>query len=187
MKHELYREWMLNDGPGSEEQASELRAHLAVCDSCRRIQRGWRGARSAIEASAPVQPAAGFVQRFELRLAAKRAAEARRQVALIFALSVIGALGSALLLLDLAWTGLADGLAEILRTYTAARETIAVGLGVLLDGVGSLSIAPNGLVLLGLTIALLGTSAAVFTGLGGLWAAAVYRYAEPELTIGGSK
>lgn len=187
MKHQPYREWMLNDGPASEEQASELRAHLAVCEPCRRIQRGWQGARSAIKASASMGPAAGFVQRFELRLAAQRAADARRQVALIFALSVVGALGSALLLLDLASVGVVNGLAEILRTYLAARETIAVALGVLLDGVGGVSMAPIGLILLGLTTALLGTFATVFTGLGGLWAAAVYRYAEPDLTIGGSK
>ncbi|MDX1600017.1 MAG: zf-HC2 domain-containing protein, partial [Anaerolineales bacterium] len=185
MKHEPYREWLLDDGRVSEEQASELQAHLAVCDSCRRIQRGWQGARSAIEASAPVGPADGFVQRFELRLAARRAADARRQVGWIFALSVVGALGSALLLLVLTSGGVVNGLAETLRTYMAARETVAVALGVLFDGVGGLSMVPIGVVLLGLTIALLGTIATLFTGLGGLWAAAVYRYAEPELTIGG--
>lgn len=187
MKHQPYREWMLNDGPRSEEQAAELKEHLAECASCRSLHRSWRGVRGMFDASASVPPPTGFVQRFELRMAAQRTAEDRQQVLLIFALSVVGSLGSALLLLDLASVGLVDGLAESLRTFMAARETIALVLGVLFDGVDRLSIAPVGLALVGLTIAVLGMITAVFAGLGGLWAAAVYRYAEPELTIGGSK
>jgi hypothetical protein len=90
MDHRPFEDWLLTDETLNFQQKRELNAHLQTCRSCSAIAEvnlAFRSARLA-------EPAAGFADRFQVRLAAQRKAMRRRNVIgfAVLTLSVAGLL-----------------------------------------------------------------------------------------------
>jgi anti-sigma factor RsiW len=68
MDHKRYENWIFADGDLSPRDRRELHDHLAVCDRCLRLERGWRTARGKLISTAPAGPAPGFAGRWAQRL-----------------------------------------------------------------------------------------------------------------------
>ena len=88
MNHRPFEDWLLEDQPLTPEQKHELQSHLRTCAACAAIAES----NLALHSVKMVSPAAGFVDRFQTRLAEQRKAARIRQIigTLIF---VIGGLG----------------------------------------------------------------------------------------------
>ena len=74
MNHQPFEEWLLNDTPLTAEQRRQLDSHVRACTSCAALVKTEKVMRAARMAS----PAPGFVTRFQVRLAAQKAADRRR-------------------------------------------------------------------------------------------------------------
>lgn len=88
MNHRPFEDWLLEDQPLTPEQKRELQSHLRECATCAAIAES----NLALHSVQMVSPAAGFVDRFQVRLAEQRKAARIRQIigTVIF---VIGGLG----------------------------------------------------------------------------------------------
>ena len=86
MNHQPFEEWLLNNTQITPEQRRELDSHLRDCTYCSAIVRTDKVLRTVRMAV----PAPGFVNRFQARLAAQKAADRRRW----FIGSVLFTLGS---------------------------------------------------------------------------------------------
>jgi hypothetical protein len=75
MNHQPFESWLLNEDTLDGQQQRELDSHLRSCASCAALvktERVLRGVKLAL-------PAAGFVQRFQTRLAVEKAVDRRRK------------------------------------------------------------------------------------------------------------
>ncbi len=116
MDHRPFEDWLLAGGSLTPQQKHQLDAHLQECHSCSALAEVDLAFRSARQA----EPAAGFVERFQSRLLARKQA-LRRRNALGFALLIVSVAG---LLLALSW--------PVLRALAASPlETISSGLAFL--------------------------------------------------------
>ncbi|MGE5074039.1 MAG: anti-sigma factor family protein [Anaerolineae bacterium] len=88
MNHRPFEDWLLDDQPLNPQQARELQAHVRSCTSCAAIAES----NMALHATRRVGPAAGFTDRFRLRLVKRRREQRWRQVIGTLVL-VIGGLG----------------------------------------------------------------------------------------------
>jgi hypothetical protein len=95
MDHRPFEDWLLEDPPLTGEQKRQLQAHLRSCPTCAALHE----VNLALAAARPVAPAAGFRARFQVRLAAHKAAQRRRLAAGLLSLSV----GVTAILFWLAW------------------------------------------------------------------------------------
>jgi hypothetical protein len=77
MNHQPFENWLLSDEPLSSDDTQALQEHMEACEDCRELQDSWQGVMSLIETTAPMEPAAGFVTRWQEHL------EADRQLALL--------------------------------------------------------------------------------------------------------
>ena len=75
MNHQPFEEWLLNEKLISPKQKLDLDDHLRVCSYCSALAETGK----ALHTVKRVSPAAGFSARFQVRLAAQRAAELRRR------------------------------------------------------------------------------------------------------------
>ncbi len=76
MNHQPFEEWLIQNKKLKEEEKRELDLHLRNCPRCAALAETGLALRAARMAS----PRAGFVTRFETRLAAKKAAERRQRL-----------------------------------------------------------------------------------------------------------
>ncbi len=88
MNHRPFEDWLLVDQPLTPEQKRELQSHLRTCAACTAIAES----NLALHSVRMVFPIAGFVDRFQARLAEQRKAARIHQIigTLIF---VVGGLG----------------------------------------------------------------------------------------------
>ncbi len=95
MDHRPFEDWLLAEEPLTTQQKRELTAHLQTCRSCSALAEVNLAFRSVRQA----EPAQEFVNRFQVRLAARQQALTRRNALgfLVLAVSVVG------LLAGLAW------------------------------------------------------------------------------------
>ncbi len=91
MNHQLIDNFLQDPAGLTAEQTSELQAHLAVCQECKRIHTSWLAAHNLIKTAPVVTAPAGFAARFQASLAERRRLAQRRQVR-IFGLSLTGAI-----------------------------------------------------------------------------------------------
>lgn len=75
MKHRPFEDWLLNELSLSPEQKRELESHLRTCAYCTALVETGKVLKSAKR----VSPVAGFTERFQVRLAARKAAERRQR------------------------------------------------------------------------------------------------------------
>lgn len=92
MNHYDYEAMIFTEKPLQPQAQADLLAHLDSCGECRSLATAWMGVQRDLTA-APVQaPAAGFTNRWELRLERDRQQVHHRQVLGSLALSLAGAL-----------------------------------------------------------------------------------------------
>jgi hypothetical protein len=75
MNHQPFEEWLLNEKLISPREKLDLDAHLRSCSYCSALAETGKALRNVKK----VSPVAGFSARFQMRLAAQRAAELRRK------------------------------------------------------------------------------------------------------------
>lgn len=90
MDHQPFETWLLADEPLTPQQKHELQAHVKTCRSCAAMAE----VNVALKSVRMAEPAAGFTDRFQVHLAARKAAQRRRNFwgFFILGLSVISAL-----------------------------------------------------------------------------------------------
>jgi len=86
MNHQPFEEWQLNDTHLTPTEKREFDAHLRACAHCAALTETGLALRSA----RVVAPAAGFVMRFQGRLAVQKIAERRRRLWGLFVLILAG-------------------------------------------------------------------------------------------------
>jgi hypothetical protein len=88
MNHRPFEDWLLEDKPLTPEEKRELQSHLRSCTSCTAIAES----NLALHSAKMAAPAAGFVNRFQARLAEQRKATRIRQI-IGAVILVVGGLG----------------------------------------------------------------------------------------------
>ena len=92
MDHRPFEDWLLNAQTLSAEESRQLNVHLQSCSSCTALAE----VNLALKSVKMAEPAAGFADRFQLRLEAQKAALRRRNFwgFLLLTLSVLSGLVS---------------------------------------------------------------------------------------------
>ena len=100
MDHRPFEDWLLEDQPLTIDQKRQLTTHLQACSACTALSE----VNLALRSVRVVMPAAGFSNRFQVRLAARKQALRRRNFwgFLLLTMSVLG------LLVWVAWPLLKD-------------------------------------------------------------------------------
>ncbi len=94
MSHQPYETWIFSDEPLLEGQKSELKAHLADCDSCAELNAAWRQVEKTFMQAPTVDPVSGFTNRWHTRLSIHRQQKQQRRLWLL----VMGLFGAATLI-----------------------------------------------------------------------------------------
>ena len=68
MNHQPFENWLLSDENLSPEDAGFLDEHLQSCEHCREIQDAWTGVLDLFQEVPDLEPAPGFVNRWQERL-----------------------------------------------------------------------------------------------------------------------
>ena len=187
MKHQPYREWALSKASLPQEQQRELEQHLQACPECRQWHRALNHVETMLGEATMVSPPAGFADRFQAGLARQRAGRQRRQAWFVLAFSLVGSLALVGLLAYATLATLPNMLAELLKGFLSFSAQVAIFGDILGSLIGFLPSPASNLLGVSMLVALLGSAMALFAGLGGLWAAAVFRFAYPTNRMGGSK
>jgi hypothetical protein len=90
MDHRPFEGWLLNNQILTADEKRQLNAHLQVCSSCTALAE----VNLALKSAKMAEPAAGFTDRFQVRLAARKQALRRRNFwgFLLLTLSVLSVL-----------------------------------------------------------------------------------------------
>ena len=88
MNHRPFEDWLLDDQPLTPQQQRDLQSHILNCGSCAAIAES----NLALHVTRRLQPAAGFTERFHVRLAARRRQQRWQQIVGTLVL-VLGGLG----------------------------------------------------------------------------------------------
>ena len=72
MNHQPFETWLFSDETLSPENADALSAHLESCNNCRELQDAWTGVIHLFDDVPQVEPAPGFTNRWQERLAEER-------------------------------------------------------------------------------------------------------------------
>ena len=88
MDHRPFEDWLLDNQPLTIDQKRQLNTHLRTCSSCTALAE----VNLALKSVRLAEPAAGFTDRFQVRLAARKQALRRRNFwgFVILTLSVLG-------------------------------------------------------------------------------------------------
>lgn len=84
MNHRPFEDWLLAEEPLTSDQKADLQDHLKACPSCQAMAE----VNLALRTKKVVAPASGFTTRFQSRLAVRRSAQRRRNMAGILILVV---------------------------------------------------------------------------------------------------
>ena len=80
MKHQPFENWLFSEEPLPADDGRELEDHLMDCDQCSGLENAWMDIASLFAEVPDVEPAPGFINRWQATLEADRAAEkAQRQ------------------------------------------------------------------------------------------------------------
>ena len=117
MSHQPFEEWIFEDEVLPVEKTRMLQAHLEDCSRCRKLSEAWHGARLVLVDPEIVEPAHGFVTRWQARQTEQRRRAAREQVSCVLGSAI---LGSGVLALPIA-----------LEVYSLLEAPAAVGSAVI--------------------------------------------------------
>lgn len=68
MNHQPFRSWLFSEGELTTDQAQALQDHLQSCEACSQLDSSWKELQALIDRSAQLEPAPGFVGRWQVRL-----------------------------------------------------------------------------------------------------------------------
>ena len=105
MNHQPFEDWLLSDESLDQEQETSLRQHLTDCPKCTTLSQVWQSVEQELARTPQISPAPGFTERWQARLAEKRAQKQRRLVWWAIGFSSSAALG---IFLALNWNRLAS-------------------------------------------------------------------------------
>ena len=74
MNHQPFENWLLSEDPLSEDDERALQEHLMVCDQCGELENAWLDISNLFAEVPEVEPAPGFVNRWQSTLEADQAA-----------------------------------------------------------------------------------------------------------------
>jgi hypothetical protein len=91
MDHRPFEDWLLDNQPLTTDQKRQLKTHLQTCSSCAALTE----VNLALKSVRMAVPAAGFTDRFQVRLAGKKQALRRRNFwgFVVLTLSMLGLIG----------------------------------------------------------------------------------------------
>jgi hypothetical protein len=87
MNHQPFESWLLSEEVLEQDQEHALREHLRHCERCASLEASWSDVHQLIDTAPHVGPAAGFVARWEDRLALERKKRHARQSWVFLALT----------------------------------------------------------------------------------------------------
>ncbi len=76
MNHQPFENWLLSEETLESEDAQALATHLETCNHCQEIQAAWMGVVDLFQDVPELEPAPGFLNRFQERLALEKQVEA---------------------------------------------------------------------------------------------------------------
>ena len=79
MNHQPFRGWLLSEQELTIEQAKALKEHLSACDACCQIETSWKELELAIKRSPELEPAPGFVDRWQAHLVNHQMVQQKRK------------------------------------------------------------------------------------------------------------
>jgi len=95
MKHLPYENWILDEPKLKPEEIKTLLHHLATCDQCRQLKRGWEASKSLLTKTKLAIPAPGFSARWQNTVIQKcKTEKVRRYRTTMFSLLVLTFLAS---------------------------------------------------------------------------------------------
>lgn len=123
MDHQPFETWLLADEPLTPQQKHELQTHMKTCRACAAIAE----VNMALKSVRMAAPAEGFANRFQVRLAARKVAQRRRNFwgFFILSLSVVS------ILIWIAWPVLSiafDSPVNLLASWLSTLISIWVSL-----------------------------------------------------------
>ena len=124
MSHQPFETWLLSEENLDEEQEKALQTHLEDCHQCQQLSHSWTQVQSLISTSGVPDPAPGFSQRWQQRLAVRREHQQQRRMWFL----TLGILTTALIIfLGLAViTFSSHSLSyEISQTFASLARTVA--------------------------------------------------------------
>jgi len=176
MDHQPYENWLLNDERLTAVQERDLRTHLRNCPECSALSQ----ANMVLRAAPMSVPPAGFVLRFQVRLAAQRRAQRLRN---IFGITLILVIGMSVLLLSVPpyLVYLSSSPAQLAATWI----TNLVYVGVNLQDVNQNSAALLSVIASFVPSYVWALSVALLGGSGFLWAMSTPTFARiPQILVG---
>lgn len=183
MKHHVYEEWVfgLQDSKADNlipEQVQEMERHLEECQSCQQLAGAWKEVEARLRRSTLVAPAAGFADRWQMRLAENRRRVQGRQIvlALAFCLAAVVLLTGSLLLIAIPWSRTPEllvwfGISRIFNLLSFA-EIIHQSLGIFTSAV-------TGVIPMGVWIILVGIASELMV----LWLVSVRLLTRPRRVL----
>lgn len=93
MKHSQYEHWILDDLTLTETEQMELLEHIQACESCRKLQAGWKAGKLLLSKAEIAIPADGFTIRWQSTFNRKCQTEKVRR----YRLTIVGFLFIALI------------------------------------------------------------------------------------------
>ena len=105
MNHQPFEEWLLSKEALTQEQEAALHQHLQDCLACTHLAAAWQTVEHEIKQAPLAAPAPGFNQRWQARMAEKRARMQRRLAWWMIGINLSAALG---IFLALNWNRLAS-------------------------------------------------------------------------------
>jgi hypothetical protein len=129
MNHQPFDNWLLSEEPLPEDDERALREHLVDCDQCRELEDAWLGVANLFAEAPEVEPAHGFVNRWQATLeadkAAIRAMRQRWQSWIVLVLIANGA-GMALLLMGVQLFNTYDSVTDWVLSWVYKAATAMV-------------------------------------------------------------
>ncbi len=82
--HQLFKDYLLSEESLSPEQSRLMQEHLRECAECRQQEAAWMDIHRLFRSAEVVAPAAGFISRWQERLAAQRLKSQRKRAWIFF-------------------------------------------------------------------------------------------------------
>jgi len=95
MKHLPYENWILDEPKLNPEENSTLLHHLAICDQCSQLKKGWEASKALLTKATLVTPTPGFSARWQIKVIQKcKTEKVRRYRITMFSLLLVTFLAS---------------------------------------------------------------------------------------------
>jgi hypothetical protein len=136
MNHQPFENWLFSEEPLPADDERELRGHLTDCDQCSGLENAWMDVDRLFAEVTEVEPAPGFINRWQATLEANRMAEKairQRWQSLIFLVAIANFAVIALALVGI----------QLFNTYSSLTEWVmswvykAATMIVLVNGFGN--------------------------------------------------